>query len=50
MRHKLNEELQDLTEEHFDCCKKLNNNPEIKEAMMGQIFKILYNQMLRRAG
>lgn len=45
---KFNSELQDMLEEHFDFYKKLNNDPEIKAAMMQQMFKTLYVQMMRR--
>ncbi len=44
---KFNNELQSLLEEHFDFYKKLNNNPEIKTAMMRQMFNVLYMQMMK---
>ena len=43
---KFNTELQDLIEEHFDFYKKLNNDQEIKAALMKQMFNNLYDQML----
>jgi len=46
---KFNTELQGMLEEHFDFYKKLNNDPEIRTAMMQQMFKVLYVQMARRA-
>lgn len=42
---KFNGELQGLLEEHSDFYKKLNNNPEIKAAMMKEMFKTAYSKM-----
>lgn len=42
---KFGEELQGLIEEQFDFYKKLNNNPEIKDAMMAQMFNAVYDKM-----
>lgn len=42
---KFTEELQGLIDEHFDFYKKLNNNPEIKNAMMAQMFNAVYEKM-----
>ncbi len=43
---KFNTELQDLIEEHFDFYKKVNNDQEIKDALMKKMFNNLYDQML----
>lgn len=40
--------VQKLVDEHFDFYKKLNNNSDVKEAMMFHMFKTLYNQMSSR--
>ncbi len=42
---KFNAELQNLVEEHFEFYKKLNNDQEIKDALMKQMFNSLYSQM-----
>jgi len=47
---KFNAKLQDMIEENFGFYKKLNNNPEIKDEMMKQMFKALYNQIMRKVG
>ena len=47
-KDKFNNEVQQLVDEHFDFYKKLNNNADVKDAMMFQMFKTLYNQMSSR--
>lgn len=44
---KFNAQLQDMLEENFEFYKKLNNNPEVKEAMMRLMFESLYKKMAR---
>lgn len=46
---KFNEELQSILEENFDFYKKLNNDKNIKNEMMKQMFTSLYESM-KKAG